>query len=84
MENREKKQEKILLQIQETTSIILAKINSEQYHKEDPVLRDNKIGKYLPLTSVEDFLEFENILKDDQEAFMQVISKYIYHLLLIK
>lgn len=78
LENMKKKQEKSLLQIQETTAVILAKINNEQYHKEDPVLRDNKIEKYFPLTCIEDFLEFENVLKDDQEAFMQIVSKYVY------
>lgn len=75
LEDMKKKQEKFLLQIQETTAVILAKINSEQYRKEDSILKDDKIKNYLPLTSVENFLEFEDILKKDQEAFMQIVSK---------
>lgn len=75
IENMKNKQEKSLLQIQETTTVILSKINSAQYYKEDATVRD-KIGKYFPLTSIEYFLEFEDVLKEDQEAFTQVVSKY--------
>lgn len=77
MKKHEKSQERSLLQIQETTGVILAKINSEQAYREDPLIKDNKIAKYFPLMSIENFLELENMLKDDQEAFMQVVSKFL-------
>ena len=49
------------------------------YHKENSV-QDTKIGKHLPLTSIDSFLTFEEMLKDDQEAFTQVIvSKAAYY-----
>lgn len=73
LQNIKNKQE----QIQETANMILAKINSDQYHKEDTIIKDNKIGKYLPLTTIEKFLELEDILKNDDEASMQVVSKFI-------
>ncbi|GAB1860864.1 hypothetical protein CAJAP_01943 [Camponotus japonicus] len=76
IESMKNKQEKSLLQIQETTTVILSKINSAQYYKEDATVRD-KIGKYFPLTSIEYFLELEDVLKEDQEAFMQVINKVL-------
>lgn len=73
LQTLENKQE----QIQETVNIILTKINNEQYHKEDITIKDNKIGKYLPLTTIEDLLQLEDILKNDDEASMQVVSTFI-------
>ncbi|XP_071647800.1 uncharacterized protein [Temnothorax longispinosus] len=72
--NIKEKQEQSLSQIQETTNLILAKINSEQYSKES-IVQDTKIGQYLPLSSIDNFLTFEDMLKTDQEAFMQVVNK---------
>lgn len=43
-------------------------------NKEDMIIKDNKIAKYLPLNSIENFLELEDILKDDDEALTQVVS----------
>ncbi|XP_039314914.1 uncharacterized protein LOC120359803 [Solenopsis invicta] len=73
LQTLENKQE----QIQETVNIILTKINNEQYHKEDITIKDNKIGKYLPLTTIEDLLQLEDILKNDDEASMQVVNKVL-------
>lgn len=67
-----------LSEIKETTKLILAKINSEQYGKEYSMLKDDKIKQKFPLTSIQNLLDFDNILKDDQEAFMQVVSKFVY------
>ncbi|XP_039302786.1 uncharacterized protein LOC120357119 [Solenopsis invicta] len=64
-------------QFQETVNIILTKINNEQYHKEDITIKDNKIGKFLPLTTIEDLLQLEDILKNDDEASMQVVNKVL-------
>lgn len=72
LQTLENKQE----QIQETVNIILTKINNEQY-KEDITIKDNKIGKYLPLTTIEDLLQLEDILKNDDEASMQVVNKVL-------
>lgn len=72
------KQEKSLSQIQETTNLILAKINSAQYGNEDVVIQDNKIRQYLPLTSIQNLLDFENTLKNNKEAFMQLVSRFVY------
>jgi len=69
-------------QLQETANMILAKINSDQYHKEDTI-KDNKIGKYLPLGTIEKFLELEALLKNDDEALTQVVSKFVYQLSVI-
>lgn len=74
------KQEQSLSEIQETTKLILAKINSAEYGKEYSMLKDDKIRQHFPLTSIHKFLDFDNILKNDQEAFMQVVSKFIYQL----
>lgn len=75
LESMKNKQEESLSQIQETVNMILAKINNEQYrNKEDMIIKDNKIAKYLPLNSIENFLELEDILKDDDEALTQVVS----------
>jgi len=75
LESIKNKQEESLSQIQETVNMILAKINNEQYrNKEDMIIKDNKIAKYLPLNSIENFLELEDILKDDDEALTQVVS----------
>lgn len=52
LESVKNKQEQSLLQIQETINVILAKINNDQYHREDITIKDNKIGKYLPLNSI--------------------------------
>lgn len=78
MKNIKEKQEQSLSQIQETTNLILAKINSEQYNKENFVPQDTKIAEHLPLASIDNFLTFEDLLKNDQEAFTQVVSKAIY------
>lgn len=61
-------QEQSLLEIRETTRLILTKINSEQYGKEYSVLQDDKIREHFPLTSIQHFLDFENVLKNDKEA----------------
>lgn len=71
-------QELSLSEIKETTKLILFKINSEQYGKEYSMLKDDKIKQKFPLTSIQNLLDFDNILKDDEEAFMQVVSKFIY------
>lgn len=78
IESLKEKQERSLSEIQATINIILAKINNDQYDKGDSVLQDNKIKRHLALVSIENFLEFENILKDDQEAFMQIVSKSVF------
>lgn len=54
-------QEQSLSEIKETTKLILAKINSEQYGKEYCMLKDDKITQYLPLTSIQNLLDFDNI-----------------------
>lgn len=78
LESMKNKQEESLSQIQETVNIILAKINNEQYrNKEDITIKDNKIAKYLPLNSIENFLELEDILKDDDETLTQVVNKVL-------
>ncbi|XP_011688378.1 PREDICTED: uncharacterized protein LOC105450291 [Wasmannia auropunctata] len=69
VKNIKEKQDQSLIQIQETINLILAKINSEQYHKENLIVPDNKIGEYLPLTSIENFPQFETVIKDDQRSF---------------
>ncbi|XP_071647276.1 uncharacterized protein [Temnothorax longispinosus] len=46
---------------------------AEQYSKES-IVQDTKIGQYLPLSFIDNFLTFEDMLKTDQEAFMQVIQ----------
>lgn len=71
-------QEQSLSEIKETAKLILAKINSEQYGKEYSMLKDDKIKQKFPLTSIQNLLDFDDILKDDQEAFMQVVSKFVY------
>lgn len=72
-------QEQSLSEIKETTKLILAKINSKQYGKEYSMLKDDKIKQYFPLTYIQNLLDFDDILKDDQEeAFMQVVSKSVY------
>jgi len=59
----------------------LAKINiSEQYDKEYSMLKHDKIRRYFPLTSIQNFFDFDDILKNDQEAFIQVVSKFVYQL----
>lgn len=77
IESLKENQETSFSEIQATINIILAKVNTEEY-KEDSVLQDNKIKKSLPLNSIENFLEFENILKSDQEAFMQMVNESVY------
>lgn len=74
------REEQSLSEIKETTKLILAKINSEQYGKEYSMLKDDKIKQKFPLTSIlfQNLLDFDDILKDDQEAFMQVVSKFVY------
>lgn len=80
IKSMKEKQEQSLSEIQETTKLILAKINSEQYDKEYSMLKDDKIREYFPLTSIQNCLDFDSILKNDQEAFMQVVSKFVnYH-----
>lgn len=78
IESLKEKQETSLSEIQATINIILAKINNDQYDKGDSVLQDNKIKKHLPLVSIGNFFEFENILKDEQKGFMQIVSKSVY------
>ena len=76
------KQEKCftnISQIQETANIILAKINSTQHYKEDITMENDKIRQYLPLNSIQNVLHLEDMLKDDQKAFMQVVSDFFYH-----
>ncbi|KAM0730364.1 hypothetical protein ACS0PU_002693 [Formica fusca] len=70
-------QEQSLSEIKETTKLILAKINSEQYGKEYSMLKDDKIKQKFPLTSIQNLLDFDDVLKDDQEAFMQVVNKIL-------
>jgi len=53
--------------------LILAKINSEQYGKEYCMLKDDKITQYLLLTSIQNLLDFDDVLQNDEEAFMQVV-----------
>ncbi|CAL1671769.1 unnamed protein product [Lasius platythorax] len=74
LESMKNKQEESLSQIQETVNMILAQINNEQYRNKEDMIKDNKISKYLPLNSIENFLELEDILKDDDEALTQVVS----------
>lgn len=70
--------EKSLLQIQETTNVILAKINSAQYYKEDnTITQDHEIRQYLPLNSIQKLLDFEDILKNSQEASMQIVNNIL-------
>ncbi|XP_011859056.1 PREDICTED: uncharacterized protein LOC105556572, partial [Vollenhovia emeryi] len=76
LESMKNKQEQSLSQIQETVNMILAKMNYEQYRREDP-MKDDKIRKYLPLTSIENFLELEDVLKIDDEALTQVVDKVL-------
>lgn len=65
------KQEQSLSEVQETTKLILAKINiSKQYDKEYSMLKDDKIRQYFPLTSIQNFLDFDDMLKNDQEAII--------------
>ncbi|XP_024886460.1 uncharacterized protein LOC112463957, partial [Temnothorax curvispinosus] len=47
---------------------------AEQYSKES-IIQDTKIGQYLPLSFIDNYLSFEDMLKTDQEAFMQVVNK---------
>ncbi|XP_024893595.1 uncharacterized protein LOC112468586 [Temnothorax curvispinosus] len=47
---------------------------AEQYSKES-IVQDTKIGQYLSLSFIDNFLTFEDMLKTDQEAFMQVVNK---------
>lgn len=42
------------------------------------MLKDDKIKQKFPLTSIQNLLDFDDILKDDQEAFMQVVSKFVH------
>lgn len=70
------KQEKSLSQIQETTNVILAKINSAQYY-DDNVIRDNIIQQYVPVNSIQNLLDLEDVLKNSQGAFTQLVSKFI-------
>ncbi|XP_011858733.1 PREDICTED: uncharacterized protein LOC105556257, partial [Vollenhovia emeryi] len=77
IQSMKEKQEQLLSEIQETTKLILAKINSEQYGKEYSMLTDDKIREYFPLTSIQNFLDFDTMLKNDEEAFMQVVNKIL-------
>ncbi|CAL1671768.1 unnamed protein product [Lasius platythorax] len=77
LESMKNKQEESLSQIQETVNMILAQINNEQYRNKEDMIKDNKISKYLPLNSIENFLELEDILKDDDEALTQVVNKVL-------
>lgn len=76
IESMKNEHEQSLLLIQETTNMILAKINNEQYSREDTTVKDNMIRQHLPLTSIENLLEFEDIL-NDHEALMQVVNKVL-------
>lgn len=69
MKNIKEKQEQSLSQIQETTNLMLTKINSEQYNKENFVPQDTKIAEHLPLASIDNFLTFEDLLKKGPRSF---------------
>ncbi|XP_077272683.1 protein Obscurin-like isoform X2 [Temnothorax americanus] len=50
---------------------------AEKYSKES-IVQNTKIEQYLPLSFIDNFLTFEDMLKTDQEAFMQVDTKEVY------
>lgn len=67
----------VVIEIQETLKIILSKLNNN-FSTSENIVKDDKIMHFLPLYSTEQLINFEDLLKSDQEAFTQLVSIVLF------